>query len=272
MRKNLRVIALTLAIAVCVLMLSSCNMLDELKAKRVTVLADGSDILEYNGKTYVRINTDSLADDRKVGILYDYRYYAVKNSFPLLLMEKFGQHCYYEEDFDIMWINDAVDTYYYAPEDKAVEYSSIINSNGKLENYKVYYSSQFGGYPRSVYMLSTELTEAINTANRLSAPTEVWLDSEKGSEWSVIYIDRCDEYGLVQSVFQQNLYMDAEGNYGVLLGAGNDGDRMCLSIVPLGEEFDEEMKHLFNFVHSDRLFSSKYVEKDTQNTPIYPVT
>ena len=106
-------------------------------------------------------------------------------------------------------------------------------------------------------MFSEELTAAINYANDGAKSISIRAEYDDRYDWFVISIDRCDAHGLVQSVFQQNIYKDPEGNYGVVLGASNDNSDVLLDVVKLGDEFDEELEMLFSYAHVDSLYFVK---------------
>ena len=244
MKKCVRMIALVVLSAIFTSMLTSCNMLDEMKENRVDVIEDDGTIWEYKGTKYKLIDVKSR---NTVNCCRDFNLVYAEKDVPLLVRDIFGSICDYCEQKDIL-IRRSYSTdsaHYFCTLDKYEEYCKALDS--ELTHYKFEYRALFEDTRRVVsYMLDDELNGLITATLELGAMDGVHRD-DIYETWQFFHLDKCDGMDLVEQKDAVTLYRDAYGYFGIVFEQKNLDDGMVeLKIGRFPEEYRQKLSQLYN--------------------------
>lgn len=242
--KKIRLIALICVICMAAMMLSSCNLIDELKEQRF-VYADEqhNTTIEYKGKKYVYLeNPKGLSLD----FSYDVYGYIVEKDVPLLLLDMLGRYCRYSEELGIIMLEDNT---LYCLESKYDEYCKLLE-NAVLDHYKIDY--QYMNYQTRELedvrvVLDEDVTDLINgTILNIKGlkPT-----GESQHAFQFLSIDKCDKTGFVHETDVFELYRDP---YNDVCGIRLLDSEYNYVHYEFPEEFESIIEKLFdNYYHDD---------------------
>ncbi len=216
MKKYFKIITLFCLMAMSVIVLSSCNMLDDLREQRIVALDEDYEVLEYKGNKYMVLENFY---DRQINFLSSKTCYVVEEDVPLLFLDSFGMWSRYSED------NDLIEAYgkYYCTFDKHEKYTDILK-NGKLDHYRV----SCWVYDEETDMMDTEYIVLDERTTDLIKGT---IDNTIGQEvnyfnynYEFLWIDACDSENLLIEKNAVQLYYDSNNNkYGIVLSESSDG-------------------------------------------------
>lgn len=265
MKNKFRSLMLFLVCFVSVLALTSCNMLDELRAERVDVLDEDGSVLEYRGTKYKK-----LPESININVTHcvDNYLHSVDSDVPLLLTDAQGESCYYCVRKDIL-IKDRFlpadkTPQFFCTLDKYEEYCEALKLK-ELECYKFEYRERdtvTGRYLETEsYILDEELTEIIN-----EAVTDGKQEQIKGGSgydnWTVVTLSKCDSNDLVELKNSCMLFYDNKGNYGVIVAESSNTASNDITVVWFSEEYEQSLSKLFTYYeYLLSFFSDFYVEQ-----------
>lgn len=257
MKKTVRLIALAILSVLFVSMLTSCNMLDEMKENRVDVLEEDGTIMEYKGTKYKFIDVKSR---NRVNYCRDYNLVYAEKDVPLLVREQFGRLCTYCEHSDILIKNSytAEEAHFYCTLDKYEEYCKALLS--ELTHYKFEYRALFEDTRRVVsYMLDEELNGLINATLERGATEEVQRD-DIYSTWQFFRLDKCDANDLVEQKEAVNICIDPFGHFGIVFEERKlDEGTVEIKIGRFPEEYTEKLSQLYNtYIKTNAQFDYTY--------------
>lgn len=210
--KKLRLFALFCVVVMSAAMMTSCNMLDEIKDVRVEYKDDKREIIEYKGKQYKQID-----NPRELTVsTNELRCFLVKNDVPLLLTRSKGEWCGYNEKFDII---DVFGDYYCSAE-KFSKYTDIFK-NAVLDRYSAlsYHYDEDQDMTVSEHLMFND--DEMNLINETikNVESKTLDDSYDYWMWERISVDKCDKDGMFFEYSVLELYKDAQKNvYGILVG------------------------------------------------------
>ncbi len=195
MKRFIKRLVVTCILALCLLSLFSCDMLDELKNKHVIFDDDAPETVEFRGEKYERIRLKPLVT---LNYGLSETVYAEEKGFPILLLDDFGAYSTYCEEKDIIYIN----SYGYvggvfAHEDKADEYRKVIEKNDlsylKFDYYE--YDQIRQERVEKSYILEDELMKNINELTTSGEVGEI----NSSEILHCLELIRCDESNLLES-------------------------------------------------------------------------
>lgn len=215
MINNLKKIFVLSLFVVCLLSLCSCDMLDEIKNKQVIFDEEYPETVEFRGEKYERITLNPF-----VSLNYGISdvVYAEKESFPLLLLEKYGKYSVYYEKNDLICVNSRGYTeFVYTHEDNVDKYNKVLE-NENLSHYKFeYYDYDIstGKRVEKSYILKDDITKIINGLQKEGAGENIPTNTVT----KYLKLTRCDENDLIQGINEDvTVIVDEWGNYYVTFG------------------------------------------------------
>lgn len=215
MKNNLKRIFVLSLFVVCLLSLCSCDMLDEIKNKQVIFDEEYPETVEFRGEKYERITLNPF-----VSLNYGISdvVYAEKESFPLLLLEKYGKYSVYHEKNDLICVNSRGYTeFVYTNEDNVDKYNKALE-NEDLSHYKFeYYDYDIstGKRVEKSYILKADITKIINELQKEGAGENIPTNTVT----KYLKLTRCDENDLIQGISEDvTVIVDEWGNYYVTFG------------------------------------------------------
>lgn len=213
--KYFKSILLTCLLALVLMSLCSCNMLDELKNKHVIYDEDNPETVEFRGEKYVRITLNPF-----VSLNYGVSdvVYAEEKDFPLLLLEKNGKYSVYYEKNDLICVNSRGYTeFVYTHEDNVDKYNKVLE-NENLSHYKFeyyYYDIFLNKRLEKSYILNDEITQIINDHQKEGAGENIPINTVT----KYLKLTRCDENDLIQGINEDvTVIVDKWGEYYLTFG------------------------------------------------------
>ena len=238
MKKNIRIFAIFTLIVLSLSMLSSCNLIDEMKEQRFEWKNEKHDIVEYKGKEYKKIESKKDVSINESDFL---RGYIVEKDIPLLLIDSAGTVCYYDEALGFLMCEYG----YYCTEEKYDEYTEKIE-NAVLDHYKIDY--EYFDYEKEEYVeieaiLDKKVTDLIN--GTLDNVVGKEMKDEEYYSWDyVLGIDKCDKDAFIHEVNILELCYDStNGSYGI---RAYDEDTGSYIFWEFPEEHENVIKELFD--------------------------
>ena len=205
MKARIKFFAVVMVSVLCVMLLTSCNLIDELREKRVVALDEDIEVIEYKGTKYKRLPYFSTyqidVDTRENG-------YIVESDVPLLLIDSFGLLCHFDNELGIIRRGDM----FYSKLSEYEKYSNMLNE-GKLDSYKFeqYFYNPDNGFSEQVdTILDPEVVEIINETVKY---TEGYTREENDYSWEFIGLKKCSADGILESVEDSfDLFRDPKNN------------------------------------------------------------
>ena len=209
-KKTLKLFAVLCIAALTMILLCSCDLIDELKLQRIDSPNGDNLTLIYQGKEYKALTFKS---DRYITMNRTERCYIVEPDVPLLLIDAFGRSANYDGELDLIESNYV----YYAPDDKYDEYDKIMQ-RGKLDFYRLSYYDfdEDHNWCENYYVLDQKAVDLINgTKDNVVGKDRNSYGSARIEE---IYLDSCDSKNVIYKSNTVTLYHDTVNNkYGLLL-------------------------------------------------------
>lgn len=248
MKNRVKLICLILIALIISVFFSSCDYIDEMKAKRVDYTEDES-VVVFNKKEYYLLENTL----RRSINMSDYdRLYAAKEDLPLLLLEDFGEYAQYSSGIEVIKINGN----YYCLKDKYDYYSEILEKGvtDSFRSYRQVWDEDEHYHKTEYYVIDKKTTDLIKGTLDKAVGFEV--EDINGLEY--LHLDSCDEANLVVEEDTVQLYHDTKnGKYGILL-TDYSNDRL------IAKEFPEEGSALIEklFVEANNMYYDYYEESD----------
>ncbi len=192
--KYCKSILLMCLLALGLVSLCSCNMLDELKNKHVIYDKNNPETVEFRGEKYVRIVHNPFVRVN-TGVLENV--YAEGKSFPKLLLDDFGAYSTYCDEKDVIRVNNGSQTLIYAHEDKADEYRKVIEKDDlsylKFDYYE--YDQELQKRMEKSYIIDENLMKIINELFEKDEAHEI----SRNIITNYIELMPCDETNFLES-------------------------------------------------------------------------
>ena len=201
--KRIKIIAVVCVLLSAMMLLSSCNLIDELKEQRFEWKDSDvfSDTIVYKGEEYKRIENKL---GRHIRYEPEVQGYVVEEDVPLLLIDTLGSTCHYDEDIDMI-MQDG----YFFPEDKFEYYSNLVE-NAALNRYMIdyeYYDYEEQESVNVFYLFSEKETELVDGTIDTVIKKEV-EDVSDVYGYERINLFNCDETGRVYRSTVFEIYRD----------------------------------------------------------------
>lgn len=165
MRKLLRIVALTLAVAVICFSFTGCEALDRAREEH-GIWVNNKREIDLNGTRYIKLPYCKYLD--LISIYYEYSYIQVTDpDVPVLLKSIFGE--YFDISSDKIFIYG--DSYYYCRSDHHEDIARQINEGVKLDNYCYYYD--IDDFIPKYYKLTNEQKAAVYEVVTNEEPIEL---------------------------------------------------------------------------------------------------
>ena len=229
MKRFIKRVIVTCLLAVVLLSLCSCNMLDELKNKHVIYDENSPETLEFRGEKYERIRLKPLVI---LNCGLSETVYAEKRGFPILLLDEFGAYSVYCEEKDIFHINSYGHVGgYFAHEDKAEEYRKMIENNDlsylKFDYYE--YDQTLQKRIEKSYILEEELMKNISELTTSGEVSQI----DSSEILHCLELIRCDETNLLESELNGiTIVQSKNGGFFVKNGTLKYDDKLEGIVVP----------------------------------------
>lgn len=241
--KKIKLIAFICVLCIAATMLSSCNLIDELKEQRFVYTDEHHTAIEYNGKKYVYIDNPK---DFSVDFTYDVYGYIVEKDVPLLLLDMLGSYCRFSEEFGLIRLDAGA---LYCLESKYDEYNELFE-NAVLDHYKIdyeYMNHQTREVENVRAILDDDVTELIN--GTILNVEGVKPTGESQYAFQYLWIDKCDKTGFVHETDVLELYRDVQNDVFGIRIVDSDYNYVYYEIP---EEFEGIIEELFEkYYHSD---------------------
>ena len=178
MKRFLKILAVSVCVAVLALSLTGCNAIDEMRAAHGTWTNDGN--IKLGEYEYIKLPecetlSPSFVEDKYV--------YVTESGVPLLLSPMLGEECYFSDDEKIIQITDETNwsNSNYCREDAYEEIKSLIEggviTDGYCYSYEVYDEDYDWLWRTEWYTLSDIEVDAVNEVIMTVTPTEMGEDA-----------------------------------------------------------------------------------------------
>ena len=205
MKAKIKLFAIVMVSVLCIMLLTSCNLIDELREKRVVRLDENMEVIEYKGTKYKKLPYYSTY---QIDVDTHGNGYIVENDVPLLLMDQFGINCFFDNELGMIRRGDM----FYSKLSEYEKYSNMLNE-GKLDSYKFeqYFYNPDNGFSEQVdTILDPEVVEIINETVKY---TEGYTREENDYSWEFIGLKKCSADGILESVEDSfDLFRDPKNN------------------------------------------------------------